>query len=38
MLTDAQLYHFAVHGWVLQEERIQSRRGQCLQARTGSPL
>ncbi len=20
MLTDAQLYHFAVHGWVLQED------------------
>ena len=24
MLTDAQLYHFAVHGWVLQENIFSS--------------
>ena len=24
MLTDAQLYHFAVHGWVLQEDVFNS--------------
>ena len=24
MLTDAQLYHFAVHGWVLQENVFNS--------------
>ena len=24
MLTDAQLYHFAIHGWVLQENIFSS--------------
>ncbi len=24
MLTDAQLYHFAVHGWVLHEDVFSS--------------
>ena len=26
MLTDAQLYHFAVHGWVLQEDVFSPKR------------
>ncbi len=30
MLTDAQLYHFAVHGWVLQEDVFNERECDAL--------
>ena len=30
MLTDAQLYHFAVHGWVIQEDVFNSQECQTL--------
>ena len=30
MLTEAQLYHFAVHGWVLQENALDEAEGKAL--------
>ena len=30
MLTEAQLYHFAVHGWVLQENALNASEGEAL--------
>ena len=33
MLTDAQLFHFAVHGWVLQEDVFDAE--ECAAFRAG---
>ena len=32
MLTDAQLFHFAVHGWVLQEDVFDAKEGAAFRA------